>query len=92
MEEKIYQVSTLKALLKGYSRKVVNVRDLLNHGDTGLETFENYDDEMVVLGGLCYRVARDGSVEEAPQDMGVPFASVAFLKGSESFYRSGYSL
>ena len=92
MEEKIYQVSTLKALLKGYSRKVVNVRDLLNHGDTGLGTFENYDGEMVVLGGLCYRVARDGSVEEAPQDMGVPFASVAFLKGSESFYRSGYSL
>jgi acetolactate decarboxylase len=42
MEGKIYQVSTLKALLKGYSRKVVSVEELLEHGDTGLGTFENY--------------------------------------------------
>ncbi len=42
MEGKIYQVSTLKALLKGYSRKVVSVGELLKNGDTGLGTFENY--------------------------------------------------
>jgi acetolactate decarboxylase len=85
MEEKIYQVSTLKALLKGYSRKVVNVRDLLNHGDTGLGTFENYDGEMVVLDGHCYRASHEGRVTEVAPDAGVPFASVVFLKGTRKF-------
>ena len=47
--EKMYQVSTLNALLLGYTRKVVSVQELLENGDTGLGTFENVDGEMILV-------------------------------------------
>lgn len=81
----MYQISTLNALALGYTRKVVSIADLLAHGDTGLGTFENLDGEMIVLDGHCYRAGDDGSVTEPSTNRGVPFASVAFLKGSLKF-------
>ena len=51
---KMYQVSTLNALLLGYTRKVVSVQEMLENGDTGLGTFENVDGEMIVVDGHCY--------------------------------------
>ena len=56
--EKMYQVSTLNALLLGYTRKVVSVQELLENGDTGLGTFENVDGEMILVDGHCYRADR----------------------------------
>ena len=44
---KMYQVSTLQALLLGYSRAVVSVSELLKHGDIGLGTFTDVDGEMI---------------------------------------------
>ena len=82
---KMYQVSTLNALLLGYTRKVVTVQDLLANGDTGLGTFENVDGEMIVVDGHCYRASDNGTVTEMAPDCGVPFASVSFLKGAKKF-------
>lgn len=82
---KMYQVSTLNALLLGYTRKVVSVEELLENGDTGLGTFENIDGEMIMVDGHCYRAADDGTVTEMPPEKGVPFASVSFLIGSRKF-------
>ena len=81
----MYQVSTLNALLLGYTRKVVSVQELLENGDTGLGTFENVDGEMILVDGHCYRAADNGTVTEMPPEKGVPFASVSFLKGSRKF-------
>ena len=81
---KIYQISTLQALALGYTRSVVTVKELLEHGDIGLGTFEDVNGEMIVVDGACYRATEDGTVWEADPDMGVPFASVAkpdFLPG-----------
>ena len=72
----MYQVATLQALMLGYSRKVVTVGELLKHGDTGLGTFEGVGGEMIVTGGHCYCAANDGTVTEASEDTGVPFAAV----------------
>ena len=52
---KMYQVSTLQALMLGYSRAVIPVSELLNHGNIGLGTFKDVDGEMIVLDGSCYR-------------------------------------
>ena len=82
---KMYQVSTLNALLLGYTRKVVSVEELLENGDTGLGTFENVDGEMIMVDGHCYRAADDGTVTEMHPEKGVPFASVSFLIGSRKF-------
>ena len=74
---KIYQISTLQALALGYSRSVVTVKELLEHGDLGLGTFEDVNGEMIVVDGECFRATEDGTVWKADPDMGVPFASVA---------------
>lgn len=74
---KIYQVSTLQALALGYSRAVITVKELLEHGDLGLGTFEDVNGEMIVVDGGCYRADEEGNVWVAEPDMGVPFASVA---------------
>lgn len=76
---KMYQVATLQSLMTGYTRAVITVDELLQHGDTGLGTFENVNGEMIVTGGHCYKAMEDGSVIEASPDEGVPFASVASL-------------
>ncbi len=84
----IYQISTLQALALGYFKSVVTVRELLDHGDIGLGTFENVNGEMIVIDGACYRAAEDGTVWEAETDLGVPFAAVA-REGNEPGFRTG---
>ena len=59
---KMYQVSTLQALMLGYSRSVITVSELLEHGDTGIGTFEDVDGEMIVIDGICYRATENGKV------------------------------
>ena len=81
----MYQVATLQSLMTGYTRAVITVEELLKHGDTGLGTFEDVNGEMIVAGGHCYKALDDGSVVEAEPDEGVPFSSVAALKGGRKF-------
>lgn len=87
MEElqSMYQVSTLQALLMGYSKTVVTVGELLKHGNTGLGTFEDVNGEMIVLDGVCYRAANDGSVTVVAPETGVPFAAVTQMKSKRAF-------
>ena len=81
----IYQVSTLQALALGYTRPVVKVRELLEHGDTGLGTFENVDGEMILLDGICYQATADGSIVCPEDTTGVPFAVSGFVKDGREF-------
>ncbi len=49
LDMKMFQVSTLQALMLGYSRAVIPVSELLRHGNIGLGTFTDVDGEMIVL-------------------------------------------
>ena len=82
---KMYQISTLQALMLGYSRPVVTVSELLEHGDTGLGTFEDVDGEMIVIDGACYRATENGEVVVAAPSKGVPFSVVCELQGGKTF-------
>ena len=79
-DTKMFQVSTLQALALGYSRAVVNVGEIMRHGDIGLGTFEDVNGEMIVLDGHCYRADEKGNVSEADDETGVPFSSVTIFK------------
>ncbi len=79
---KMYQVSTLQALMLGYSRAVIPVSELLEHGDIGLGTFTDVDGEMIVLDGSCYRALENGDVLVAEPERGVPFSAVCTMKES----------
>lgn len=85
MSNKMYQVSTLQALALGYTKSVITVRELLEHGDTGLGTYEDVNGEMITMDGHCYQAKSDGSVVEADPDTGVPFSAVARLLGERQF-------
>ena len=79
-DTKMFQVSTLQALALGYSRAVVNVGEIMRHGDIGLGTFEDVNGEMIVLDGHCYRADEKGNVSKADDETGVPFSSVTIFK------------
>ncbi len=79
---KIFQVSTLQALMLGYSRAVIPVSELLRHGNIGLGTFTDVDGEMIVLDGICYRAMENGDIAEAEPDRGVPFSTVCSMEES----------
>ena len=83
--EKMFQVSTLQALAMGYSRAVIPVSELLQHGDTGLGTYEDVNGEMILLEGHPYRADETGAIEEVGMDTGVPFCAVSKLAGSRRF-------
>ena len=82
MDNKMFQVSTLHALVAGYTRSVVTVQELEEKGNIGLGTFEGVDGEMILLDGICYRARHDGTVV---RDTGVPFASAASVEGGTVF-------
>ncbi|HEY6849838.1 MAG TPA: acetolactate decarboxylase [Terracidiphilus sp.] len=72
----LFQVSTSAALVEGLYQGAVRVSRLLRHGDFGLGTFIDLDGEMVVLEGVCYRVASDGAVTNVEGDRLIPYAVV----------------
>ena len=89
MDARMFQVSTLQSLALGYTRAVMTVGELIQHGETGLGTFEDVNGEMIVIDGKCYRAMDDGRVTEAGDERGVPFASVAYMDNCREFELSG---
>ncbi len=53
---------------------------LLEHGDTGLGTFNTLDGEMVLIDGKVYRIDSHGKAEETTRATRTPFAISAFFK------------
>lgn len=72
----LFQVSTSAALVEGLYQGAVKVSQLLGHGDFGLGTFIDLDGEMVVLDGVCYRIAANGAVTVVEGRQLVPYAVV----------------
>ena len=89
----LYQVSTLQALMLGDYTGAITVDELLTHGDTGLGTFDGLDGEMIVLDGVAYKAAYDGSITAANAAETTPFANVAFLDewtSTDTSFEGGY--
>ena len=89
LSNKMYQVSTLQALAMGYSRGVIPVGELLEHGSIGLGTFEDVDGEMIVLDGRVYRAGKDGEAAETAPDVKTPFAAVGDVSSGRTFGLEG---
>src|ERR1700684_1692349 len=80
-----YQTSTMGALLDGVYDGDVTIRELLQHGNFGLGTFNGLDGEMLVLDGVCYQLRGDGSAQPAAPDQCTPFAVVTWFDADRSF-------
>ena len=79
----LFQVSLLQALSLGDYHGTVTIDELKEHGDIGLGTFDGLDGEMIVLNGIVYKAAGDGSVSVVDEGT-TPFANVTFAKDDVS--------
>ncbi|MBR2557851.1 MAG: acetolactate decarboxylase [Methanobrevibacter sp.] len=75
-DDSMYQVSLMQAFMHGEYGGVITVGDFKTHGDIGLGTFEGVNGEMIVLDGVVYRAAADGSINVMPDNETVPFATI----------------
>lgn len=75
-DDSMYQVSLMQAFMHGEYDGVIKVADLKKHGDIGLGTFEGVNGEMIVLDGVVYQAAADGSINVMQDNEKIPFATV----------------
>lgn len=80
----LYQISTLQALIVGAYDGEITAKQLVEHGDTGLGTFDDLDGEMIVIDGKVYKATTDGKVSVVPDDETIPFANVAYLNTNDT--------
>ncbi len=82
--ETLYQVSLLQGLTFGDYHGSISVGELKKKGDTGIGTFNALNGELIMLDGVVYRAAGDGSVEAVPDDETIPFSNVTFFDKDET--------
>ena len=75
-DDSMYQVSLMQAFMHGEYNGVITVGDFKTHGDIGLGTFEGVNGEMIVLDGVVYQAAADGSINVMPDNETIPFATI----------------
>ena len=63
----------------------MRLEDVLRHGDLGLGTFDHLDGEGILLDGVCWRAAADGTVARAPPRALTPFWVVTRFKPERAF-------
>lgn len=71
---KIFQYSTLSALLEGVYDGNLTIRELRKHGDFGMGTFNALNGEMILLDGKCYQATSDGKILTVKDSTHTPFA------------------
>ena len=74
--DSMYQVSLMQAFMHGEYDGVISVGALKSHGDIGLGTFEGVNGEMIILDGVVYQAAADGSINVMPDNETIPFATI----------------
>jgi len=72
----LFQVSNSTALTQGVFDGAVTIRELKEHGDVGLGTFDGLDGEMIVLDGVVYRADAGGNITVADDAALAPFAVI----------------
>jgi acetolactate decarboxylase len=85
MTDTVTQVSILDALLASRFDGCLPCRELLEHGDLGIGTFDRMEGEMVIVDGGIYQVKADGKVYTPDPDNRTPFATVCRFRPDETW-------
>lgn len=87
--DNIFHYSVLKALDNGVLEGTMKVSELREHGDLGLGTFNFMDGEMIVIDHVVYRIAQDGRVLEAGDEIQIPYSVVSFYTSDDTLQMNG---
>lgn len=74
--EKVYQYSTIQALLDSKLTGTLTYGELKKRGNHGIGTFNFVDGEMIMVDGVAYRAYYDGSLYIVTDETLTPFAIV----------------
>lgn len=75
----VYLSAPVDALMKGCYEENTTIRELKQHGNFGLGTFNNLDGEMMMLDGTVYQLKEDGFAHEVSDTAETPFSCVTFF-------------
>ena len=76
----LYQTSLMSGLIDGVYEGDVTIKELLEHGDFGLGTFNQLDGELIAFDSHVHHLKEDGSAHVARPDQKTPFACMTFFK------------
>ncbi|MBP7651850.1 acetolactate decarboxylase [Candidatus Dependentiae bacterium] len=68
------QISTIYTLLQGEYDGLIEIRELLKNGNTGIGTFHKLDGEMIMLDGIVYQVKYNGYAVIPDSNITTPLA------------------
>lgn len=81
---KLYQHSTIGALMSELFEGSLTISDLLNQGDLGIGTLDSLDGELIILDGKAYQIKGDGTVHRVDGNEKTPYAAVTDFKAEHS--------
>ena len=67
-QDVLFQLSLLNALDKGVVEGEMTIKDLKQHGDFGIGTFNAIDGELIGVDGNFYRMDVDGAAQPAAHE------------------------
>ena len=79
-EDVLFQTSMINALDKGIAEGEMTIKDLKQHGDFGLGTFNAIDGELIGVDGNFYRMDVEGAAQPADDSLKTPYAFATFFE------------
>ena len=80
----LFQASTMNAILERVYDGEITYKELKQHGDFGIGTFNGLDGELFALEGKFYQIKADGIAYPVDDSMKTPFAVVTFFEPDKS--------
>ena len=75
----IWHYSVIDAMRNGIYEGEYSIKDMKEHGDFGLGTYNYLDGELIALDGVFYRILPSGKVEVASEEKRSPFTAITFF-------------
>lgn len=80
----LFQTSMYSVLSQGDYDGDLTYKELKQHGDFGIGTFDSLDGEMIALTGEFYQIKADGKAYPVEDSMETPFAILTFFEPDET--------
>ncbi|WP_099222316.1 acetolactate decarboxylase [Listeria costaricensis] len=79
-KNRLFQHSTMAALVGGLFGGTTTFKDLMKHGDLGIGTLNDFDGELIIVDGEPFQIREDGKAYKvAPEDT-TPYATVTYFE------------
>ncbi|WNZ28995.1 MAG: acetolactate decarboxylase [Candidatus Bathyarchaeota archaeon] len=82
--ETLFQLKTFNTFCSGKYDGYLSYRELAEHGDFGIGTFDKLDGEMIAVDRVFYQIPFDGNPKQVDPNMTAPYATVTFFDADET--------